>query len=37
MSELVRYCGHESRDLHTLVSNYNTMNPERCGRHRPAR
>ena len=28
MSELVRTCGHESRDLRTLVSNHITKNPE---------
>lgn len=33
MSELVRYCGNETRDLDTFVFNHYTKNPERNGRH----
>lgn len=37
MSELVRCCGHESRDSHIFVSNHYTKNLELNGYHSPAR
>ena len=37
MSELVRHSGHESRDLHIVVSNHYAKNHERNGCHRTAR
>ncbi len=32
-----KYCGHESRDMRNLVANRCIKNPERNGRHSPAR